>query len=252
MKWRRYGTSLLLLLSLVGCASKPAPTWRAADIESQNSSAVSLVHEGKPLAMVNREQIKRLREIKDRLEKVMPGVRADLFVLVDAAANAYASNPTDGGVPTISITTGMIDLLGWDDDAFAAVLGHEFAHIALRHGQTRQQRRVVGQAASTALGFLLSAAGVPLGGTVADVGVTAVERVYSRDEESHADRQGFGYLVAAGFDPAGGVRLWEKMQAAQGKSSGFSIPFLATHPVSQERITAMEKLATEQAKSPTK
>lgn len=247
MNMTRTTTWIFLLLALAGCASKNTAMWRAVDIEAQPTAAVRLVHDGQSLGQVNREQIKLMNAVKDRLEKVVPGVGVDLYVQAEATPNAFASSSADGkNRPLISITLGMIELVGWDSDAYAAVLGHEFAHLALRHNATRQQRRTVTQAASTALGLVLSAAGVPMGGTVADIGVTVVERTYSREEETQADQQGFAYLVAAGYDPAGAVRLWQKMQAAQKTSTGFSIPFLSTHPLSQERIETMEKLAAGQ------
>lgn len=236
---------ILCIFALTGCASKAIPMWRAGDIETQPNGSIELTHEGKTLGTVSRDQVRLVGEVKARIERVVPEVTADLFIQADAAPNAFASGDVSGkGRPVISITLGMLDLVGADMDAYAAIIGHEYAHLALHHGETRQQRRTVSQAASTALGFLLSAAGVPLGGTVADFGVTAVERIYSRDEETQADRQGYGYLVAAGYDPAGAVRLWEKMQTRQSANSGFSIPFLASHPVNEDRIAAMKKLAS--------
>jgi len=240
----RLAALLLSALLLTGCASKPPVMWRAADIETQAASSIRLVHQGKTLGQVNREQVQLVNAVKARIERVVPGTQADLYIQTESSPNAFASaDAGNNGRPMIGITLGMLDLLGADKDAYAAIIGHEFAHLALHHGAARQQRHNVGWVASTALGVLLSVAGVPMGGTVADLGVTAIERTYSREEEARADEIGFGYLIAAGFDPAGAVRLWQKMQASSARASGFSIPFLATHPVTDERIEAMRRLS---------
>lgn len=90
------------------------------------------------------------------------------------------------------------------------------------------------------LGVVLGAAGVPLGGTLANVATTAVATVYTRDEERDADKLGLEYARRAGYDPRGAVRAWERMMSA---SRPFSIPFLSTHPPSDERLETMKTLA---------
>ncbi|MCD6673796.1 MAG: M48 family metalloprotease [Burkholderiaceae bacterium] len=181
-------------------------------------------------------QIKSIHEIKERIEQAAR-IRARLLISHDKEPNAYAGRMN--GWLSIGLTSGMIDLLGNDRDAYAAVLGHEFAHLHLNHSKAREERRVPMQAASLILGTALSIAGVPLGGTIADVGTTMIETSYSRDEERDADAKGLEYVIQAGFDPHGAVRLWERMQT---QASGFSLPFLSTHPMSQERAQTMREI----------
>lgn len=235
--FRRFILALLLPI-VAGCAHQGAAIWKASDIEALPSSPIRLVNQGQTVGYVSREKVRLLIDVKNGIEAVALGVYADLLIASPKEPNAFAS--FHNGRPVVGITLGMLEMVGWDRSAYAAVIGHEFAHLALHHGQARTQREGVGRTAGAILGVILSQAGVPMGGTVADLAVTAVERSYTRDEEREADKLGFEYLVKAGYDPDGAIRLWEKMERT---SPGFSIPFLATHPISQERIESMRTLA---------
>lgn len=226
-------------LLLAGCANPGIGVWQASDIEMQTMSPVRLVNQGQTVGFISKEKLKFVMEVKRRIQEVVAGVSADLLIASPKEPNAFAT--TFNGRPVIGITLGMLELAGWDRHAYATLIGHEYAHLALDHGSSRTQREGVSRAIGEALGLVLSQAGVPLGGTLANLTVTAIERTYTRDEEREADKLGFDYLVKAGFDPGGPIRLWEKMKDA---SSGFSIPFLGTHPLSQERIETMRALAS--------
>lgn len=227
---------VVLLVLLGGCATQSPRFWDASAITSQLGSTVTL--KGPDDARGTEVQIGRVRlieEVKDRVE-LAARIRAKLMISHATEPNAYAF--THEGQPVVAITAGMISLLGYDADAYAVILGHEYGHLAHKHVEAREQRTALRTTTSAVLGFILGGV-TPFGGTLVDLGAVAVETAYSRDEEREADREGFDYAVRAGYDPRGAVRLWGKMQAA---SSGFSIPFLSTHPVSQERIETMEAL----------
>ncbi len=234
-------TNRLLFLSamllLAGCAQAPL-TWKANDLVALNASQIHLTRQsdGEIIGVIQRERIQRLIAIKDRIAAAA-GRSAELIIASGKEPNAFATHLQ--GRPVIGVNLGMIDMFGSDDDAYAAILGHEFAHLTLGHGAIRQQREQLKTVASTALGFILGAAGIPGGGVAVDVAAQAISTVYSRDEERDADRDGLDYMKRAGFDPKGAVRAWERMS----KVSGFSIPFLSTHPTSTERLETMKRLA---------
>jgi len=118
-------------------------------------------------------------------------------------------------------------------DAIAVTMGHEFAHLHLGHsGAARKEREDTARGVSNVLGTILNIAGVPFGGTIASVGVTAVARSFTRDEERAADELGLKWATGAGFDVCGkarAVRMYQSMR------SGVDIPFLSTHPSYGER-----------------
>jgi len=224
-----------MLVLLGGCASRQSLYWDAADLSRAPDSTVTLRNPGQAVgAVIQVARVRKAEEVKARIEEVAR-LHARLVVAVDTAPNAFAA---PGHPPVVGITTGMLDLLGHDDDAYAALLGHEYGHLVLRHGEARAQREAPRTVGKAALGVILGAV-VPFGGALVDVGAAAVEAAFTRDEERDADREGFKYAVEAGYDPRGAVRLWEKMQA---RSSGFAIPFLNTHPVTKERVETMKTL----------
>ncbi len=230
--------SLSVLLLLAGCATQAPLIWKANDLAALNAPQIRLNRQsdGKTIGMIQRERVQRLIAIKDRISAVA-GRSAELLIVSGKEPNAFATYLQ--GRPVIGVNLGMIDMFGSDDDAYAAILGHEFAHLILGHGAIRKEREQTRSAASTILGNVLGLAGVPMGGIIANVTTTAVSTVYSRDEERDADRDGMDYMKRAGFDPKGAVRAWDRMS----KVSGFSIPFLSTHPTSTERLETMKRLA---------
>lgn len=214
----------------------------AWDGEVAAQYAFSLVRlngpDGEGVATVNRETLRRIVETKNRISEAA-NQPAHLYILSGTEPNAFAWK--NAGAPQIAINVAMIDLLGDDFDAYTAIIGHELAHLVRDHGATRESREGARNAISTVLGTALRRYGIPLGGTIANVGTTAVSRVFSRDEEREADSLGLGYMKQAGNDPMGGVRAWERMGTVA-KSRG--LPFLSTHPAPEGRLEAMRKLAS--------
>jgi len=85
----------------------------------------------------------------------------------------------------------------------------------------------------------LGAAGVPGAGYITGFGADLIEAAYSRDDEREADALGIDYMIANSFDPGAAVRLHEKMLKLNDR---LRIPFLSSHPSSQERIESLKKL----------
>lgn len=231
---------LCLLLILSGCAAQRPLTWDADKIAANRTTLVRLNDsKGETVATVSSERARRLIAIKNRIVAAS-GQNADLLVISGKEPNAMSTY--HNGKPVIAVNIGMMELLQNDDDAYAAVVSHEFAHLVLGHGAIRKQREDARQGASSILGAVLGLAGVPGGNIIADLGTQMVTTAYSRDEERDADRYSIDYMKRAGFDPKGAVRAWESMST---NSSGFSIPFLSSHPPSAERLETMRRLAAE-------
>ena len=239
---KAFGIGAIALLLLAGCATQPKSTplaWNAERIGRAPQAAVRLQGpQGQTVATVSTDRIRKILDAARRVEKAA-GITAQVVIVDGEQPNAFANRGRDG-VNRIGFTLGMLDLLQSDYDAFAAIIGHELAHLVLDHGAIRREREETRSAASEVLGIALAIVGVPLGATVADLATTTVSRTFSRDEERDADKHGIDYATQAGFDPNGALRAWEKM--AQ-RPSGSLLPFLSTHPAPQERIETIRQVA---------
>jgi predicted Zn-dependent protease len=176
-----------------------------------------------------------LVDVVSRIEAAA-GISARLFVVQtqDRQPNALAATGRDGR-NRVGITPAMLELLGDDDDAYAALIGHEIAHLTQRHGAERASRQGLMQGLGLVATLLAGARGSANAPLLVNLGTTLVDRSYSREEERDADRLGIGFASAAGYDPQGAVRLFERMASA-GRTA--PLAFLSTHPGGGERLAS--------------
>lgn len=224
----------LLVAPASAAAGRIVGTWPASGIASQSAQVVQLSSgNGQALATVNRARVARLMDVLSRIEAAA-GVAAQLFVAqtVDRQPNAFAAAGRDSR-HAVFVTPAMLELLGDDDDAAAALVGHELAHLARQHGAERASRQGLMQGLGLVATLLAGARGNARASRLVDFGGILVHRSFSREEERDADRLGIGYAAAAGFDPQGALRLFERMASA-GRAT--PLAFLSTHPGGEERL----------------
>ncbi len=256
MRNQRVFASTLALLLVVSSAR----TGRAQGISNPDLFDKSLKVAAEAVAQYgsaeNPEQLARVNRIGYELAQHTGYQKFPfIFGIVDMPVpNAFA---LPGG--QIFVTSGMLEL-GLDDDMLANLLGHEIGHVTLEHFSRMQRKATL----MNVLGTLL-VAGVVIGesndrqrgpqapydprvGT--DPGGDLVQgaaaaslviselllRSYSREHEDESDKEGQSLAAAAGYDPDGARRLWEKMnsRAPQLKEYGY----WQTHPFGDERMRA--------------
>lgn len=191
---------------------------------------------GKVVAGVKTQDIRNMISIKDRVETAAGEMRADLLVADGDEPNGFSFIYHDK--PRIAVNIPMINLIGEDEDAMAALIGHELAHLYLEHGKKQMKREEDLVVTSTLISLALGLAGIPMGPS--DLATTTLSRKYSREDEREADTEGIKYIMLAGFSPCGAVRLQEKLGAV---SPGTLIPFMSTHPSNAERAENMKAFA---------
>jgi beta-barrel assembly-enhancing protease len=144
-------------------------------------------------------------------------------------------------------------LLRADDEAqLAFVLGHETTHYAERHS-IEMMRTVRGRAtAAMILSVGASAAGAGYAGDLIYLGTLASVFGYSREKETEADMVGFDHAAAAGYDVGAGAGIWNSLIAETRASDNPDVrrretrgSIFATHPVSTERVQALQARATQ-------
>ncbi|MDD1605987.1 MAG: M48 family metallopeptidase [Methylococcaceae bacterium] len=161
----------------------------------------------------------------------------EVVVFEDASPNAFALPGNK-----IGVYTGMITLVGGNQEQLAAVVGHEIGHVLAKHSNERASQDM---AVNQGLGMVqaignpqstLGQTGMALLGLGAEYGIL---KPYSREHESEADIIGMDLMAKAGFDPNQSITLWQKMdQAMQGQQP---IEFMSTHPSHSTRIQQLQQ-----------
>lgn len=132
-----------------------------------------------------------------------------------------------------------------------AVIAHEAAHIANGHMARRaanfnNARTAAGIGAALAV-LAGTAANEPGAGAAAAAGAfSSAQRVFfghTRAEESSADQSGVRYMVRAGIDPSGATELMQLFRGQEVLNVGRQDPYVRTHPLSRDRVRALEGLA---------
>ena len=194
------------------------------------------------------------------------------FTVVDVVdINAFAMP-----AGTVFVTAPLIVMADTEAE-LAGVISHEVGHVVARHSAERMYAMekaqnktwlyaaggaAVGAVAGLGVGLLLCDKGdaaclakaAAIGGVVGAGGGLLAQRytflVNSREDEMEADRLGFRYSVAAGYDRNEVGRFYEKLlevEKKSGKSSGGVVKSLSdamsTHPPSEERVQQMKELA---------
>jgi predicted Zn-dependent protease len=164
------------------------------------------------------------------------------FTLIDeSAVNAFA---LPGG--PMFIDTGL--LKSADSEAeIAGVMGHEMAHIILRHGTNQLSKQnllaIPAILAETVIGNGSLFAALTRG--LIGVGLNSALLSYSRENESEADLLGARLAAEAGYDPRDLASFFAKLKKANGGARGESrlAQFLSDHPSPGNREVAIEEEA---------
>ncbi len=136
----------------------------------------------------------------------------EAHVLRDRKINAF-SLPAG----KIFVYTGLMRVVGTNDDFLATVLGHEMAHVLAHHGSERVAQE------HSAGGILRSLS-------------------YSRMQEAEADHIGVFLMTFAGYNPDAAPEFWKRMHAAHGEEG--QVPeILSDHPSDSSRIRSLRAWA---------
>lgn len=165
------------------------------------------------------------------------------FRLLDApeTVNAFA---LPGG--KVAVYTGLLRVTQ-NEDALAAVMGHEVAHATSNHGNERMTQQMMANGLMAAGDLALASWGnmsedERSGWMTAFATGTNLAFLlpYSREHESEADEIGLRFLIRAGYDPHEAPKLWERMAALSGPDR--TPEFQSTHPDPLARAARLREL----------
>jgi len=242
---------ILLLVGGLGCTTNPE-TGRAQMIllspqaeARMGLQAFTQIKQQEPISedrMANDRVNEIGRRIVSTLGREVPDAEWEFVVFESEQVNAFA---LPGG--KVGVYTGLIDLTETDDE-LAAIIGHEIAHVTLRHSAERmtQQMTVSGVALGAEIFMesedidtedrMLARAGL---GMFSSLGFVLP---YSRKHETEADVVGLKYAAGAGYDPWAAITFWQKMRAVSDRA-GRPLEIFSTHPEPENRIARLEGLA---------
>ena len=185
------------------------------------------------LAPANQPQLIRLREIAKRIiPQAAPwNERArqwqwEVNLIASPQLNAFCM---PGG--KIAFYYGILEKLKLSDDEVATIMGHEVAHALREHARERMAKTTATRIGAGLLSSLLGLGNV--GDSLLNMGGQLLTLTFSREDESEADLVGMELAARAGYNPAAGVSLWQKMGQA---SKGAPPQWLSTHPAGPTRI----------------
>ncbi len=241
MSKRRIAVILLVAMSVACAGRKPGTTIKPGFNVYSKDQDIQLGRQG---AAEISQQVDVVRD--GDLQAYVKGIGRRLasapsagdypyeFTLInDAAINAFA---LPGG--PIFVNSGLIRAA--DNEAqVAGVLGHEIAHVALRHGTNQASKASLLQIPAAAAGILLGDNSAT--GQIAQIGVgiglNLLTLKYSRGAESQADALGAKILHEAGYNPVEMARFFETLEK---ESGGGGPQFLASHPNPGNRVKSVQ------------
>ena len=168
----------------------------------------------------------------------------EIHIVDDTRINAFVAHGQ-----RVFLNTGLL-MAARDPLEIAGVIAHETGHIAGGH-LARTQQALQAATTQSILAFLLGAAAIVGGGGEAGAAVLmggrdVTERTllrYTRAQESSADQAAVTFLAKAGYSPKGLISFMELMGQQEGLIESRQDPYLRSHPMFPERVSALRERA---------
>lgn len=213
----------------------PAESLEAAALQQYNALKTQARTKGQllPPDHPENERLRRIaRDLLPHARKWNPRAKEWRWEVVVIRSNSINAFCMPGG--KIAFFTGILERLQLSDDEVAMVMGHEIAHALREHARARAAKSTLTNVGGRVIGSIL---GGSVGEVIGAAGGNLLTLRFSRNDETEADLIGMELAARAGYDPASGVRLWQKMSAA---NKGAPPQWLSTHPAGTTRIKTIQ------------
>jgi len=208
------------------------------DVEVGKQSAAQVE---KQLPLLNDSAVESyVRRVGERLAAAAPGPKFPYqFKVVNVSdINAFA---LPGGF--MYVNRGLIDA-AHDEAELAGVIGHEMAHVALRHGTNQASKAYLAQAGLGVLGGLLGNSSTgQIMGAVGGFGLNTLFLKFSRTDEQQADIVGAQIMARAGYDPMAMARMFQTLEQQAGGNPSKLQQFFSDHPSPANREARIQQEA---------
>jgi beta-barrel assembly-enhancing protease len=219
--------------------------WMWQSVAGSEAEGIQAEHAvGRDMAAIVLEETRRdsdratqalVDEISDKLAAVVRN-RLHRFQMTAIKADRPTAFALPGGF--IFIGESLVHLCNRNKDDVAFVLAHEMAHVIRRHAIERLLQQKVVNALT-----LVAPTRTALTSWIRKIGLQGLERAYSQDEEFEADELGLLLMRAAGFDPAGAIRMLQHLAGLDRSPDLLGLNrYLSTHPPIEERASRLRRL----------
>jgi len=182
----------------------------------------------------------RLKGLTDRLAASLDLARIPVFIYEIDPVNGLAA--PDG---RIFITRGFYRKYQSGEvsaEELASVIAHELGHVALGHAKRRMIDFSGQNALRTALMMILGRYIPFVGAWIANMLTTLLAARLSRGDEYEADEYAAALLTKAGIGVEPQKSLFRKLEALTQERAGMAPAWLMSHPKTEERIAALDRL----------
>lgn len=182
----------------------------------------------------------KLKALTDRLAASLDLVRIPVYIYEIDPVNGLAA--ADG---RIFITRGFYRKYQTGEvtgEELASVIAHELGHVALGHSRRRMIDFSGQNALRTALAMILGRF-IPFAGVwIAGMLTKMLAAGLSRNDEYEADAYAAALLTKAGIGVGPQKSLFLKLEKLTQSRAGMAPAWLMSHPKTDQRIAALEKL----------
>ncbi|MDX1785126.1 M48 family metallopeptidase [Roseovarius sp. ZX-A-9] len=191
---------------------------------------------------------RRSSELADPMLKLMTDRLARALDLPRIRVHIYEIDPVNGlAAPDgrIFITRGFYRKFQSGEvnaDELASVIAHELGHVALGHSRRRMIDFSGQNALRTALAMVLGRFIPFIGPWIAGALTSMLAARLSRKDEYEADEYAAALLTKAGIGTEPQKSLFRKLEKLTQSHAGAAPAWLLSHPKTEERIGAIEKL----------
>lgn len=182
----------------------------------------------------------RLKQVTDQLASALDVERVKVFIYEIDPVNGLAA--PDG---RIFITRGFYRKFQSGDvtaQEMASVIAHELGHVALGHTRRRMIDFSGQNALRTALAMILGRFIPFVGVWIANLLTSLLAARLSQSDEYEADAYAAALLTKAGIGITPQITLFTKLEKLTQQRAGMAPAWLLTHPKTEQRIAALEKL----------
>ncbi|MCZ4258482.1 M48 family metalloprotease [Sulfitobacter sp. G21635-S1] len=181
-----------------------------------------------------------LKEVSNRLARALDLPQIKVHIYEIEPVNGLAA--PDG---RIFITRGFYNKFRSGEvsaEEIASVIAHELGHVALGHSRRRMIDFSGQNAIRTVLAMVLGRFIPFVGVWLANMITTLLAARLSRGDEYEADAYAAALLTKAGIGVAPQISLFRKLEALTQSNHGSAPAWLLSHPRTDERIAALQKL----------